>query len=78
MAPLWPSLAWRSARAKPSELAYGKAGTHRMTMYPEAAIIVHDGRFLFYGLCRSSAVSLFADSLESGKFREFSGKKGFS
>lgn len=49
-----------------------------MTMYPEAAIIVYDGRFLFYGLCRSSAVSLFADSLESGIFREFSGKKGFS
>ena len=49
-----------------------------MTMYPEAAIIVHDGRFFFYWLCGSIAVSLFADSLESGKFREFSGKKGFS
>lgn len=35
--------------------------------------------FVFFStLCRYAAVSVFADTLESGKFREFSGKKGFS
>jgi len=34
--------------------------------------------FVFVRLCRYAAVSAFADTLESGKFREFSGKKGFS
>ena len=34
--------------------------------------------FVFVRLCRYAAVSVFADTLESGKFREFSGKKGFS
>ena len=29
-------------------------------------------------LCRRGVVFVFADTLESGKFREFSGKKGFS
>lgn len=33
---------------------------------------------LFSTLCRYGVVSVFADTLESGKFREFSGKKGFS
>lgn len=32
----------------------------------------------FSTLCRYGVVSVFADTLESGKFREFSGKKGFS
>lgn len=35
--------------------------------------------FVFFStLCRYGVVSVFADTLESGKFREFSGKKGFS
>ena len=35
--------------------------------------------FVFFStLCRCGVVSVFADTLESGKFREFSGKKGFS
>lgn len=34
--------------------------------------------FVFFStLCRCGVVSVFADTLESGKFREFSGKKGF-
>lgn len=35
--------------------------------------------FVFFStLCHCGVVSVFADTLESGKFREFSGKKGFS
>ena len=35
--------------------------------------------FVFFStLCRCGVVSVFADSLENGKFHGFSGKKGIS